>query len=754
LASYINPEKHKLRTFDSGNLIFPFGGNSSQFKAVANALSNQVSIIQGPPGTGKTQTILNIIANLLVADKSVQVVSNNNSATLNVLEKLSSTSYKLDFLIAPLGCAKNKTAFVESQTGNYPSLAGWKLDMAQQSDLKTKIQNRVHELSAMFSAQERLAQARIDLDSLNLEMKYFDQYLSESELTLPKINFQTGVDIEKIMQLWRECLEFSERNRAISLWFKIKGALLWGIADWSLYKKDIPTITTFLQNLFYHVRRKELTTEIAELDTQLTRTNAKSKMAELTEFSMTYLRAKLFERYGNKNERQMFSQDDLWKNANMVLEEYPIVLSTTFSSCSCLPGVTYDYLIMDEASQVDIATGALAFSCAKNAVVVGDLKQLPNVVTQEIRERCDEIFNSYRLSQDYSFTKNSFLKSICGILCDAPQTLLREHYRCHPKIIGFCNQKFYNNELIIMTEDKGEKDTLAVFKTVEGNHQRGRVNQRQIDVIRNEALPLFGKEQETGIIAPYRAQADAISEQVVDSRVEVDTVHKFQGREKNAILLTTVDNEVTAFSDDPYMLNVAVSRAKKQLGLVVSGNEQPRDSNIGDLISYIEYNNFKIVQSEIRSVFDLLYRQYTDARIAFLKSHPSKKQSVAEVIMYDKIVEILTHYPALYVVIHKPLNAIINDVHLLNDDERKYVRQPNSHLDFLIYSKISKKPIVAIEVDGFNYHKPGTRQHERDKMKNRILDLYGIPLLRFPTNGSEECIKIEQFLTKYATGRL
>ena len=51
------------------------------------ALTNQISVIQGPPGTGKTQTILNIIANLLRDKKSVLVVSNNNSATENVLEK-------------------------------------------------------------------------------------------------------------------------------------------------------------------------------------------------------------------------------------------------------------------------------------------------------------------------------------------------------------------------------------------------------------------------------------------------------------------------------------------------------------------------------------------------------------------------------------------------------------------------------------------------------------------------------------------
>lgn len=46
------------------------------------------------------------------------------------------------------------------------------------------------------------------------------------------------------------------------------------------------------------------------------------------------------------------------------------------------------------------------------------------------------------------------------------QTMLREHYRCHPKIIEFCNQKFYRGNLIIMTEDHGEKDVLKVIKTV------------------------------------------------------------------------------------------------------------------------------------------------------------------------------------------------------------------------------------------------------------------------------------------------
>ncbi|MDR2718683.1 MAG: DUF2726 domain-containing protein, partial [Treponema sp.] len=326
--------------------------------------------------------------------------------------------------------------------------------------------------------------------------------------------------------------------------------------------------------------------------------------------------------------------------------------------------------------------------------------------------------------------------------------------RCHPKIIGFCNQKFYDNELIIMTEDHGEPDTLKVFKTAAGNHKRDRINQRQIDVTIKEALPLLSdiNPQDIGIIAPYRDQASAITRQLESKFIEVDTVHKFQGREKDAILYTTVDDVVTDFSDDPSLLNVAISRAKKRLTLVVSGNEQPVNSIIGDLVSYIEYNKYEIVQSEIHSIFDLLYRQYTDTRIAFLKKHSSISVYNSENLMYGAIVNILKRYSnlPLNIICHHPLNMLIRDLKLLNDKERKYALNPAAHIDFLLYNKISKKPVLAVEVDGFHFHKQGTAQYERDRLKDHILELYKIPLIRFPTNGSEECAKIERFLNEYA----
>lgn len=53
-------------------------------------------------------------------------------------------------------------------------------------------------------------------------------------------------------------------------------------------------------------------------------------------------------------------------------------------------------------------------------------------------------------------------------------------------------------------------------------------------------------------------------------------------------------------------------------------------------------------------------------------------------------------------------------------DAREDWSHHNTHIDFLIYNKISKIPLLAVEVDGYKYHKKDNKQKERDILKNNI----------------------------------
>ena len=106
--------------------------------------------------------------------------------------------------------------------------------------------------------------------------------------------------------------------------------------------------------------------------------------------------------------------------------------------------------------------------------------------------------------------------------------------------------------------------------------------------------------------------------------------------------------------------------------------------------------------------------------------------------MYGLIEETLTDYDNLSVACHTPMNMIIKDMSLLSEEERKYASNYLTHIDFLIYNKLTKKIHLAIEVDDYNYHKEGTIQGNRDELKNAILKKYNLPLIRFKTKGSRE----------------
>lgn len=737
LAKYLG-DKTKLATFRVPNTIYyPFGCNASQKKAVENALTNQVSIIQGPPGTGKTQTILNIIANLLLEKKSVLVVSNNNSAVENVAEKLEGEG--LGFIVAKLGSVENKELFIANQK-EYPQMDDWRIE--DTSSIKQEVKQALRDVSLGFEGQSKFALLKTELDALHKETKYDQMHhdVADEHKWLFKNHSK------KLMSFRLQYGILTEKGQKFSLLQILKWSFALGLKVHKFLKAKPETIINVLETAYYVSRKREIENELCTIETSLKTINIQQRVKELRQLSLKALKNTIAKRF--TGERKRFTIKTIKPQTETFLKEYPVVLSTTYSAKACISkDMVFDYLIMDEASQVDIKTGALALSCAMNAVIVGDDKQLPNVVSHEEEQALQAIQSTYNVDEKYQATQNSFLQSCVKVFADAPVILLREHYRCHPKIIDFCNQRFYNGELIAMTSDNNEDKVLKVIKTVPGNHARGHFNQREIDVIIQEVMPEYSESESVGIITPYRDQAIAINRAL--GKDIASTVHKFQGRECDAIIMSMVDNAPTDFSDDPNLMNVAISRAKRKLCVVVNGNEMPANSNLAQLISYIQYNNFEIKESKIHSVFDILYKQYTAERLAYEAQDNKVSQYLSENIIYETLIKAIDNIQMTNwnVVCHYPLSRLITDFEGLDTQEIAFISNSLSHVDFLIYNSITKKPIMVIEVDGWKYHNLSEVQQSRDKLKDDILTKYGLKPYRISTVDTINVETIEDILS-------
>jgi len=166
LAAYLSGNFKDNHYKKDETTIFPFSFNLSQKEAVNKALSNKISIIEGPPGTGKTQTILNIIANAVMRGESVAVVSNNNSAVNNILEKL--TNHKIDFIGASLGKVENKENFINNQILETPNMEGWELSKNALEKTTALLNDYSKEISKMLEIKNKTSKYRAQLDEIVL----------------------------------------------------------------------------------------------------------------------------------------------------------------------------------------------------------------------------------------------------------------------------------------------------------------------------------------------------------------------------------------------------------------------------------------------------------------------------------------------------------------------------------------------------------------------------------------------------------
>lgn len=761
LSCYLNRQAIESRIPDTNSIIFPFRFNLSQKAALENALTSSISVIEGPPGTGKTQTIMNLIANLVaVQRKSVAVVSNNNEAVKNVIEKLAKQSY--GFLTALLGKSSNQDIFF----ANMPLAQVDEWDYEEdKEELIQQIETLNMKLNQLLRVDRKRAQLCQELRAWQLEQEHFEEYYARQDVEeIGKLPLFRATP-DRIVSFLAETSLARERNQSRKFLYKLKLLFKYGVFDHKKLQQQELSILLSLQRELYRQQIRNLESEIAVLTSKLDGASFDVLLGEHQHYSEKLFRKCLYQNYSGLKKPD-FTKKTFKVRFQEFIQTFPIILSTTHALRRSIPqNYLLDYVIIDEASQVDILTGILAFSCCRNVIIVGDVKQLSQITDKKI----ESMVKTSPPNPVYDYFHHNILSSIISLYGSSlPRKILQEHYRCHPQIIEFCNQKYYGGELIPYTSPKLSECPLVLYKTAEGNHMRrvtrgeekGNYNQREIDVTVEEILrnPILAEKRENiGFVTPYRKQANKAGK-LLPCGIESDTVHKYQGREKDVMIMSTVldstrDGKIgLKFVDDPQMVNVSVSRAIKQFVLVTDHDLfLKKGKDIGDLIRYIQYSTLdeNVIESDIVSVFDLLYRQYASKLIPLKAKMDKSARYQSEEALRVLLEEILAEpqYNRYSYAQGVLLRNLLNTVDLLTSEELNFVNNRAS-LDFVVYHKQDKVCVFVVEVDGFSFHEDNPDQQRRDALKDAILKKYGVLILRLPTNGSREREKIMRVLSE------
>ena len=723
-----------IRDNDSRPIIAPFSSNKSQIDAIKNALDCNFSIIQGPPGTGKTQTILNIIANLIIRGKTVAVVSGNNEATKNVYEKL--LKEKLDSLCATLGNKENVIAFFGSQ----PTKEGLKERVKDStSTLNDKDMNHLESIVLkLYSASIERARLLAQVEELRVEEQA--NRLGPAVYIPPKASSLSGKLTSK------QCLEFSafiETLYSKKSWKIIKKLRIYNrFHFWPKKDFSYSSISNYLVQRYYSEKRNEILKRVTEIEKKYPKEKKQLILGLYKRESMKKLNYELNDQYKELEER-IFDLKN-YRYDTVFLKYYPIILSTTHSLKFCAPkGVLFDYVIIDESSQVDLASAAVALGQARKAVIVGDSQQLPHVIPERLHEPLDAIRKKYILSPFMDYRRFSLLESMnVKFGNQIPVTLLNEHYRCDPEIIGFCNKRFYDNQLVIQTEHR-EGAGISIIETP-SNTARGRTNPRQAEIIATEIITTEDRADDIGIVAPYRDQVALIRQRLKNKDILVDTVHKFQGKERATIVLSTTSDRVVVkddpdyvdFLNNPNLINVAISRAKNHLYVLASKELLNQEGTIlQDLEKYVSYysSSSKKVKSKVFSVFDLMFDDYApilqDMKNRLLKISKFDSENIIATVI-DDICK--TKRNGLLSFKHNyPLNKIVDVDGMSDVEDRNFILSPGTHCDFVIYDTLDKRIRLIVEVDGKQHD--DFLQRKRDERKDRILHDAGLKLIRIKT---------------------
>jgi len=273
----------------------------------------------------------------------------------------------------------------------------------------------------------------------------------------------------------------------------------------------------------------------------------------------------------------------------------------------------FDLVIIDEASQCDIASAMSALQRARRAVITGEPKQLRHVSFLPVA-RQKEFGERHGLNEEalsrFDFRNVSLVDLASDMIEDQDAVVfLNEHFRSRPEIIGFSNREFYADRLAIMTGHRevdrhgGEANTRF---QVEGQRSESGVNEIEIDSILEQLDDLTGDGKpmlSIGILSPFCAQVDAVmkrlkasprlNEWISRNVLLVGTAHSFQGEERDVMFLSLAldDQSPSAsfrFMEKEDVFNVAITRARIENRIFCSFGTGGRSAGlVGRYFSYV-----------------------------------------------------------------------------------------------------------------------------------------------------------------------
>ncbi|MCG8583025.1 MAG: AAA domain-containing protein [Bacteroidales bacterium] len=499
--------------------------NTDQYRALQNAYRYTNSVIVGPPGTGKTYTITSIVSDAVLNNKSVLVVSKTKQA-VEVLRSMLQDDFKLkDNLIHTTG--RNYKFSLKVKIRKY--LSG----ITERKDFAFK-ETVIHQLFNELSQLE----------------EQFEQFVGH-ELELSDLEFAEGLSL---LNKWKR--------------FYLKIRSFDGDKLWRLFNNMDNVLRRLEREISYFTKCK--------IQANINN-NFRLFRRDISHF-LDALEASSFSEY------KRLLADVKQQN---VLKAFPIWLANLSDLNSVLPleKDLFDLVIIDEATQCDIASALPALYRAKKAIVVGDPNQLRHYSFVSGAQQF-ALQEKYDLPEDkiFDYRNRSVLDFFISKVADQQQvSFLREHFRSTPSLIEFSNKQFYDGQLEVLksTPKHVAGNQLEIVNTDGKRNDKG-VNEVEAQAVMDTLDRIIrkhhgsSKKPSIGIISPFSKQVAHINKLLKDKydlkelkmhQILCGSPYNFQGSERDIILLSFSVCDSThpsAFihANKQEVLNVAITRAK------------------------------------------------------------------------------------------------------------------------------------------------------------------------------------------------